>query len=215
MCTLRHRLGQTGYARKPHLRTSTLHERATLPGVPFDLLDRLFSAQPEPPHLSLVVVGAALVALVVVATPVTWRISRHVITIAHEGGHALVALLTGRRLSGIRLHSDTSGLTVSKGRPTGPGMMLTGFAGYVTPSLLGLAGAEMLAVGRITVLLWTCLILLPLMLIMIRNVFGVVSIVVTTAVVFMVSWFASPTVQSAFAYLGVWFLLMGGVRPVV
>jgi len=100
---------------------STLHERATLPGVPFDLLDRLFSAQPEPPHLSLVVVGAALVALAVVATPATWRWSRHVITIAHEGGHALVALLSGRRLQGIRLHSDTSGLTVSRGKPRGPG----------------------------------------------------------------------------------------------
>ena len=29
----------------------------------------------------------------------------------------LVALAAGRRLAGIRLHSDTSGLTVSAGRP--------------------------------------------------------------------------------------------------
>jgi len=49
---------------------------------------------------------------------------------------------------------------------------------------------------------------------MIRNVFGVVSVVVTTAVVFAVSWYASPAVQAAFAYVGVWFLLLGGVRPV-
>ena len=38
-----------------------------------------------------------------------WRVSRNAITIAHEGGHGLIALLTGRRLDGIRLHSDTSG----------------------------------------------------------------------------------------------------------
>jgi hypothetical protein len=41
-----------------------------------------------------------------------------------------------------------------------------------------------------------------------------VSIVVTTAVVVGISWYASPQVQAAFAYAGVWFLLIGGVRPV-
>ena len=60
------------------------------------------------------------------------------ITIVHEAGHALVAVLVGRRLSGIRLHSDTSGLTLTKGKPYGPGMVLTALAGYVAPSLLGL-----------------------------------------------------------------------------
>ncbi|HEU5107014.1 MAG TPA: M50 family metallopeptidase, partial [Micromonosporaceae bacterium] len=52
------------------------------------------------------------------------------------------------------------------------------------------------------------------MLVMIRNAFGVVSVVITGAVVFAVSWFASPQVQAAFAYTCVWFLLFGGVRPV-
>ena len=41
---------------------------------------------------------------------------------------------TGRRLAGIRLHSDTSGLTVSRGKPTGIGMILTAAAGYTAPS---------------------------------------------------------------------------------
>jgi hypothetical protein len=191
-----------------------LHERATLPGVPFDLLDRLFSAQPEPPHLSLVVVGAALVALVVVATPVTWRWSRHVITIAHEGGHALVALLSGRRLQGIRLHSDTSGLTVSAGRPTGIGMVMTLLAGYPAASIVGLVGALLLTSGHITLMLGVALVLLPLMLIMIRNLFGVLSIVTVWAAVFVVAWYATELVQWIFAYTLVWFLLVGGVRPV-
>ena len=44
---------------------------------------------------------------------------------------------TGRKLHGIRLHSDTSGLTLSAGRPTGPGMILTLLAGYVAPPLVG------------------------------------------------------------------------------
>ena len=93
--------------------------------MPSDFLDRLFSVQSEPERLELVVLGAALLALAVVVYRPTWRWSRNVITIAHEGGHAVVALLSGRRLQGIRLHSDTSGLTVSAGRPTGPGMIMT------------------------------------------------------------------------------------------
>jgi Peptidase M50B-like len=177
-----------------------------------DLWDKLFGAQPDPPGLLVLV--TALVALVVVAVRPLWRVARNAITIAHEGGHALVALLTGRKLRGIRLEFDTSGLTLSAGRPTGPGMMLTLLAGYIAPSLIGLAGAWLLGGNRITLLLWVAVVLLLLMLINIRNFFGAVSVVITGAIVIAVSWYASPQVQAAFAYAGVWFLLIGGVRPV-
>jgi len=177
-----------------------------------DLWDKLFGAQPDPP--ALLVLVTVLIALVVVAFRPLWRIARNAITIAHEGGHALVALLTGRKLRGIRLEFDTSGLTLSAGRPTGPGMMFTLLAGYIAPSLVGLAGAWILGGNRITLLLWVAVVLLLLMLINIRNAFGVVSVVITGGIVLAVSWYASPQVQAAFAYTGVWFLLVGGVRPV-
>jgi hypothetical protein len=177
-----------------------------------DLWDKLLGAQPDPPGLLVLV--TALIALVVVASRPLWRIARNAITIAHEGGHALGAVLTGRRLRGIRLHSDTSGLTLSAGRPSGPGMAFTLLFGYIAPSLVGLAGAWILGGNRITLLLWLAVVLLLLMLINIRNVFGVISLVVTGAIVVLVSWYASPQIQAAFAYAGVWFLLIGGVRPV-
>jgi hypothetical protein len=177
-----------------------------------DLWDELFGAQPDPPGLLVLV--TALIALAVVFARPLWRIARNAITIAHEGGHALIALLTGRKLRGIRLEFDTSGLTLSAGRPTGPGMVLTLMAGYIAPSLIGLAGAWILGGNRITLLLWLAVVLLLLMLINIRNLFGVVSLLVTGAIVVAVSWYATPEVQAAFAYVGVWFLLFGGVRPV-
>ena len=177
-----------------------------------DLWDTLLGAQPDPPGLLVLV--TAVIALVVVAFRPLWRVARNAITIAHEGGHALVALLTGRKLRGIRLEFDTSGLTLSAGRPTGPGMMFTLLAGYIAPSLVGLAGAWLLGGNRITLLLWLTVLLLLLMLINIRNVFGAVSVLVTGAIVFAVSWYATPQVQAAFAYVAVWFLLIGGVRPV-
>ncbi|SNY06075.1 M50 family metallopeptidase [Paractinoplanes atraurantiacus] len=177
-----------------------------------DFWDKLLGAQPDPP--GLLVLLTALAGLLAVSFRPVWRIARNAVTIAHEGGHALFALLTGRRLRGIRLEFDTSGLTLSSGRPTGPGMMLTLLGGYIAPSLVGLLGAWLLGGNRITLLLWLAVLLLLLMLINIRNLFGVVSLVVTGAIVFVVSWYASPEVQAAFAYAGVWFLLFGGVRPV-
>jgi hypothetical protein len=177
-----------------------------------ELWDHLFGAQPDPP--ALIVAATAVVALAAVAVRAVWRVGRNAITIAHEGGHALAAVLTGRKLTGVRLHSDTSGLTLSRGRPTGPGMAFTLLAGYLTPSLLGLLGGWLLAEGRITLLLWLAVALLLAMLVMIRNAYGIVSVGATTAVVFAVSWFASAQVQAVFAYACVWFLLFGGVRPI-
>ncbi|WP_027659254.1 M50 family metallopeptidase [Salinispora fenicalii] len=175
--------------------------------------DTLRGAQPDPPPLLVLLTGVG--ALIVVSTGRPWRIARNAVTIAHEGGHALAALLTGRRLHGIRLHSDTSGLTLSAGRPTGPGMVITLLAGYLAPPLVGLAGAWILGGNRITLLLWITVVLLLAMLVLIRNVFGVLSLLVTGGLVLAVSWYATPQVQAAFAYTGVWFLLLGGVRPVV
>ncbi|MGW6820467.1 M50 family metallopeptidase [Streptomyces sp. NPDC055005] len=176
------------------------------------LWDRLTGIQPEP-ELWLVI-ATGVVALAAVAPRPVWRISRNAITIAHEGGHGLLALLTGRRLDGIRLHSDTSGVTVSRGRPTGLGMILTAAAGYTAPSLLGLGGAALLSAHRITLLLWAATALLVAMLVMIRNAYGLLTVVLTGAGFVVVSWLAPAEVQAMFAYGVVWFLLLGGVRPV-
>ncbi len=168
------------------------------------------------PHPAWWLVGSTgVVALAAVSVRSVWLVLRNIVTIAHEGGHAFAALITGRRLQGVRLHSDTSGVTVSSGKPYGPGMIITAFAGYVTPSLLGLGAAGLLALGHITALLWAGILLLGAILLMIRNVYGVVSVVTTGAVIFAVSWFTSATVQAAFAYAFTWFLLLAGARPVV
>lgn len=176
-----------------------------------DLWDRIVGTQPQP-GLWLVI-GTAVVALAAVLPQPIWRLSRNTITIAHEGGHGLIALLTGRRLDGIRLHSDTSGLTVSRGKPTGIGMILTAAAGYTAPPLLGLGGAWLLAEDHITALLWIATILLLALLVMIRNAYGALTVVLTGGLFVLVSWLAPSEVQAAFAYLVVWFLLLGGVRP--
>ncbi len=190
--------------------------RATLHDVRVDLGDvwqQVTGTQPDPPEA--VVLLAGLAALVLIGWQPAWRVLRGVITIAHEGGHAAAAALTGRQLLGVRLHSDTSGLTVSRGRATGPGMVFTLAAGYAAPSLLGLGGVALLGSGHVTALLWSTIALLAVMLLLIRNVYGVVSVVGTAAVVFVLSWYGTPAVQGAFGYLFVWFLLLASLRPVL
>ena len=168
------------------------------------------------PDLPLqVLLGTAAVAALLVLSPTLWRSTRHVVTIAHEGAHGVVALAAGRRLSGIRLHSDTSGLTVSAGRPTGLGMVLTCAAGYTGPGLFGLGAAAVLASGHAVGLLWALLGLLVLLLVQIRNWYGLWSVLVTGGVVFAATWWLPPDGQAAFAALATWFLLLAAPRTVV
>ena len=51
------------------------------------------------------------------------------------------------------------------------------------------------------------------MLVMIRNAYGALTVVLTGGTFLLVSWLTGPQVQAAFAYAVVWFLLLGGVRP--
>jgi hypothetical protein len=176
--------------------------------IGIDVVDRI------DPSSWLVLATGVAAALAVVVDGV-WRWARGVVTIAHEAGHAVAALLTGRRLTGIRLHSDTSGLTLSTGRARGPGMVVTAAAGYVSPSLVGLAGVALLALDRVTAMLWAAAVVLVAMLVMVRNWYGALSLTVTGAVVVVISLYASDDVQAAFAYAMTWFLLLGAVRPVV
>jgi hypothetical protein len=144
-----------------------------------------------------------------------WGVTRHLGTIVHEAGHAVVALLTGRRLSGIRLHSDSSGVTISVGRPRGPGMVAMLAAGYPAPALFGLGFALVLDSGRVALVLWLLVALLAGMLMLVRNWFGLWTVLASGLVVFAVTWWLPSSAQTAFAYAVTWFLLLTGVREVV
>lgn len=171
------------------------------------------STQPDP--APAVVAATAVAAAALVLPRAAWRRTRHAVTIAHEGGHALVAVLCGRRLSGIRLHSDTSGVTVSRGRARGPGMVATLLAGYTAPALLGLAAAWVLGTGHAVALLWGFVALLVVLVVQVRNWFGLWSVLVTGVVVGAASYWLPEQAQSASAHLVAWFLLLAAPRPVV
>jgi Peptidase M50B-like len=178
-----------------------------------NVLDGVLASQPAPSRD--VVLGTLVLAAVGVLAPAAWRPLRHVVTIAHESGHAAVAALAGRRLHGVRLHRDTSGLTTSSGPRRGLGVVLTLLAGYLAPAAIGLAAAFALWHGRVVLVLWAAIVLLAALLLMIRNWFGVLLVLCTGLTLLAVLAWANAAVQGAAAYLLAWFLLVAAPRPVL
>jgi hypothetical protein len=156
--------------------------------------------------------SAALVAFLA-AVPL-WRWTTHAITIAHEGGHALFGLLFGSTVTWIKVTSDGGGATMS-GSENAVSRFTSLLAGYLGPSIFGFGGAWMLVhdIEARWVLLLSLAFLFGV-LIMVRNLFGLFAVLVTGGLLWVVAMRATPTVQVVFAYVWVWFLLMGGTRQI-
>jgi hypothetical protein len=178
-----------------------------------EIWERATATQPVPDLGFVLATGAA--ALVLVLWSATWPRVRLGVTVVHEAGHALVGVLVGRRLKSVHLHSDTSGLTVTSGKPRGPGMVAMLAAGYLAPAALGVLAALLLAAGRSVGLLWLLVVLLAALLLWVRNFYGFLVVLLGGAVVLALTWYAAPRVQSVAAYLVCWTLLLGAPRPLV
>ncbi len=172
-----------------------------------ELIDRLAATRPPDAATVWVCLAVALAALLV--RPVA-DVCRHLVTLLHEGGHAFVALAVGRSLHGIRLHSDSSGLSVSRGRPTGAGMVATLAAGYLTPPLVGLAGAFAVTSGWSNAFLASVVLVCALTLLQIRNLHGLGVVLASGLSIGLIGWYAPDAVRSALAATLAWFLLAAG-----
>lgn len=177
------------------------------------LWQHALAAQPAPPRW--LVIGSGALALLVVASSRIWPVARTVVTIVHEGGHALVALLTGQRRIKVRLYRNTAGETLYTGRAGSPGITVTAAAGYPAPSVVGLAAAALLAIGHLTGMLLLGLVFLIALAIAVRNPYGMLAILIVIVTVAAVCLYGSAIVQAGFGYLMTWFLLFGSVRPIV
>ncbi|MGP7960038.1 M50 family metallopeptidase [Sanguibacter sp. A247] len=181
--------------------------------VLYDIWAAATTASP-PPATALVLAGT-VVALLLVAWRPAWGVVRHGVTAVHEACHLLVAALTGRTIMGIRLHTDTSGLALSKGRASGPGMVLMTAAGYTGPAVVGLAAAFGVGRGYDVGVLWALVVLALFVLLMIRNWYGLWTILVTLALLGALTWWGTPEVHAFAAHATALVLLVGSVRAVV
>jgi len=152
---------------------------------------------------------AALVAWIA-AIPL-WRFTKYAITIAHEGGHAFFATILGQAVHSIKVFRTGGGVTDVGTVPWAADVILT-LAGYLGPSLIGLGGTWLLLTGRPTWVLWISFALLLAVLLKMRSFFSVLAVFGTGGIIYWMARYAEPPAQLTFAYIWVWFLLIGGVR---
>lgn len=175
----------------------------------------VWAARQGQPPSHILVLATGLLAAAAVASRRVWPVARTVVTIAHEGGHALAAVVTGRRLHSVRVLHSTAGITVSEGSPGGPAIILTALAGYLAAPLLGLGAAALLAAGHLLSVLLLALAGLAGLAISIRNAYGLLAVCLTAAAIVAVLWRGSALPEAAVGYVMTWFLLFGGLRPVL
>lgn len=157
----------------------------------------------------------AVVMFIVVWSDKVWDKVQFTNTIIHEVSHSVVAMLTGRRLHGLKLHSDASGVAVSSGNPRGIGMLLTTIAGYPGPSLLAVLMSWLLSIGYAGAALTIYHVLLLFGLLLVRNFFGLFAILSTAIFTLGVTIWGSPFMVSLTVIALILLYAVGGVRGTI
>ncbi|WP_086844011.1 M50 family metallopeptidase [Amycolatopsis kentuckyensis] len=172
--------------------------------------------------VALTALFAFAVSLTSVVTPPSGRRSllrnANVLgTLFHEGGHALVSLLTGGDVARVAITSAGGGFTRQR-HDSALGDVLATAAGYAMPPLAGLGAAVLLDRGHVQAVLVLTLAALAFLLLFARDLLTFVLIVVVGAVVYSALRYAPGWLRVAIAYTEAWLLLtseLDGVRILV
>ncbi|MBL7254839.1 M50 family metallopeptidase [Paractinoplanes lichenicola] len=150
----------------------------------------------------------------VLAMPL-FKITHHAITLAHEGGHALIGLIFGGKLLKKKVHLTSDGGGATHIEIGGLGRVFMLLAGYLGPSVVGLSGALMLVHGfEPSAVIMLSLVFGIFVLVLTRNAFGLLVAAGTVGLLWVLVSRATDQVQLVFAYVWVWFMLMGSTRMI-
>lgn len=178
-----------------------------------DLVSRLTTVDPTAYTTTDLLVWALAVVLAVtaVADPL-WRRTSVVVTVAHELGHALGGLFAGRKLTALRVRLDASGVTHTRGKASGFGMVVCAWAGYPAPAIAGLLAVLVAVKGWAAPGLFALGLLFIVCLLWARSPFTALVLLACAGASAALWWWAAPVVQSG-AAVGVGaFLVLGGLR---
>ncbi|PRY68563.1 peptidase M50B-like protein [Glaciihabitans tibetensis] len=185
-------------------------------GFPIDGVDvPALLGRTQPLDVPTAVMVALLVGAAALSLPrFSWQYFGLFTTLVHELGHAFAALLSGRRVSGIRIHRNHAGSARTVGRGV-LGTVISGFFGYPTPALVGAVLFWCVLTGYQNVALVAGTVVVALTLLFIRNWFGALVVVISGATSAAIWLYGSPTVQGyTLLVVGV-ALMVGSVRAFV
>lgn len=151
-----------------------------------------------------------VVVAVIVLAPLVSAPTRHLWRMTHEGSHALLALILGLTVTEIVLDRHSDGETSIVGE--GLRAVLVVLIGFVGPSLFGLGGAQLIALGYPIAVLWLLVVLLVGVLFLLRRSFGLISVPLAIALLYFVLRHAHTSSEIIAAYAVTWLLLLSGVR---
>ncbi|MDJ1370149.1 hypothetical protein C7K25_01975 [Gulosibacter molinativorax] len=152
------------------------------------------------------VLGLAAIA---VGVPFVWVRVRLLITLVHELGHAVVGMLVGRKFTGFVLRGDMSGAAVTAGPAKGFGRVITTWAGYPAPAIIGAAFAWLGGAGWGAPVITAVLVILLIALFRVRSFLTGFVMVVTLIAAGTLWWFRADALQTA-VLLGIGAVLVVG-----
>ncbi|MBN1172330.1 MAG: M50 family metallopeptidase [Micromonosporaceae bacterium] len=142
-----------------------------------------------------------------------YRFTQYFGTVAHEGGHALVAKLLFQAVRAIRFTWSGDGMTYTT--PSWPIIIPVAMAGYLGPSAFGLFAAWLLTQGQTETVLWGSLAFLGVMLLVVRGWVGWIIVPALMVLLFEIATDLKPPLQVLFTHVWVWFLLIIGVEQML
>jgi Peptidase M50B-like len=152
---------------------------------------------------------AALIAWVL-AVPMFFA-GRYLTLLAHEGGHALLAVAVFRVVKGIDIKTNGDG-GVEPDKRVWPFYLLVSAFGYLGPSLFGLLAAWLLLHDPPATVLWGSIAFLAVMLLATRGFFGPLLIICLMVALYQIATKAEPSMAALAAHVWTWFLLISGVQ---
>jgi hypothetical protein len=176
------------------------------------MLSRIGETQAPLPAAAAVLIGLA--ALATVGIQGIWLLARYVDTVVHEGAHALAGSALGRKVQSVKLKPNGDGET-NLGPGGAGGNILIGFVGYLGPSVCGLGAAKLIEIGHSVAVLWLALLLLIFLLVVLREVFSFVPVLIVGGIIYLIARYATAGTQTVAAYGVAWLLLLSGVRKVI
>jgi hypothetical protein len=166
----------------------------------------LVAAAAEPNRMTWT---AALLAWVL-AVPM-WFAGKYLTVLAHEGGHAFVAVALFRRVLSIDIYKTSEGLTRSEKAIWPFGILVVAF-GYLGPSLFGLFAAWLLLHAPPATVLWGSIAFLAVMLLATRGFLGPLLIICLMVALYQIVTKAEPSTVALAAHVWTWFLLISAVQ---